>query len=328
MMKIPEELLPVVEWWEKHGKKAIVVAVVAAVVGVACLLWNARQERAKAIAADATRSALATSAQGLRDPNSKEAAEAIQSLQDSVASFGNSGNAMLLKLVLADAYCRRANAEEKDYENALAIYEELAASGKVPAVYSDIPALGRAQCLEAMRKFDEALKAFDAFAAETPDGYQTLNAQLGAARCLAQLGKKDEAIARLEKLMKDKKAAEVLDRALPLEQQLSFYMMYRNQMLQSGNSSNVQALEAEIAKIQSQLRPDQVLLADAKAIRFTLDLVKRWVPADQRDMTELPKPAAPAPAPAETPAVEVKPAEAPAAAPEAAPAAPAPTEAK
>lgn len=344
MMKIPEELLPVVEWWEQHGKKAIVVAVVATVAGIAYLVWNSRQERIKDAAADAARAAL-ISVRGLADPNDGAAAEAIQSLEDAVAASGNGAGAVLTKLVMADGYCRRADAEAKDYENALAIYDELIASGKVPGAYSELPAVGRAQCLEALGKCDEALKAFDEFAKATPNGFQTLNARLGAARCLAQLGRKDEAVARLEKLMKDTKAQEVLDRALPLEQQRSFYAMYLNQMIQNSDGKmtrNIQNLEAELNKIEARLRPDEMLLADAKAIRFTLDLVKRWVPDSARDKTELPKPApepeAPAagaepaeaqPAPAApAPEAEAKPAEAPAPAPAPAPEAPTPAEAK
>ena len=49
-------------------------------------------------------------------------------------------------------------------------------------------------------QFAEALAAFDAFVQASPNGYLTLTAQLGAARCLAEQGQKDEALKRLAAL--------------------------------------------------------------------------------------------------------------------------------
>ena len=87
------------------------------------------------------------------------------------------------------------------YEEALSAYEELAANA--PEGFADIPVVGRAQCLEALSRFDEALKAFDAFAEANPTSYLALTAKLGAARCVAQSGDKAKALERIAALKKD-----------------------------------------------------------------------------------------------------------------------------
>ncbi len=312
-MKIPEELLPVVEWWETNGKKAIVVGVVALIAGIAYLAWTTHQERARTAAAEATSSALAAWAQCMDDPTSEEATAAIQGLRDSVATFTGKG-ASVVKLTLANALFRRGTAE--DYADALAIYDELLATGENLGAYGDIPALGRAHCLEATGKFAEAQAAFDAFVEANPAAYQTLTAQLGAARCLAQADKKDEAVARLEKLMKEKNVSAVLERALPLEQQLGMYRQFASYFAQQGKLTEASRYQNEVEKLEKSLGADADALPEAKAIKYTLDLVKRWT-ADR------PEPLPPAPAPA--PAAEAPAAAAPApAAPAAEPAAPAP----
>ena len=93
------------------------------------------------------------------------------------------------------------------YEEALAAYEALAADA--PDGFADVPVVGRAQCLEAMSKFEEAQKAFDAFAEANPTNYLTLTAQLGAARCIAQSGDKKKALARIEAIRAANKGDEV-----------------------------------------------------------------------------------------------------------------------
>ena len=84
------------------------------------------------------------------------------------------------------------------YEEALSQYESLI--GNAPDGFADIPAVGKAQCLEALGKFAEAAAAFDAFAEASPKNYLTLTAQLGAARCFVQQGDKAKALARIEAL--------------------------------------------------------------------------------------------------------------------------------
>ena len=184
-MNIPEELLPVVEWWERDGKKTLAVAALAGVAALAVWGWKARAARER----DAASAALA----GFADADT---------LEEACGRFASQPCAPMLRLKLAAALCTRG--EDGDFEKALEIYEGLAASGGVPAAYAEVPAAGRAACLESLERWDEAAKAYADFLALPPkDTTLALSAKLGRARCLSQCGGKDEAIAALEALKKE-----------------------------------------------------------------------------------------------------------------------------
>ena len=200
-MKIPEELLPVVEWWEQNGKQAMVVAAVAAVAGLVYWSWDARRMRALDAADDALSVAVNTALQTQIDAKSAAAVQSIEDLKTAVATSADQKCAPALKLMLAAATFARK--EAGDVEGALEIYDGMIASGETPSVYAEIPVVGRAQCLEALGRFDEARKAFDDFAASNTNSYLRLTAQLGSARCLAQSGDRDGAVKALEELKKD-----------------------------------------------------------------------------------------------------------------------------
>ena len=93
-----------------------------------------------------------------------------EEIEDAVAKFSGSATEGALKLRLAKNYFDAGR-----YEEALAQYE-------------------------ALGKFDEAAKAFDAFAEANPKSYLKLTAQLGAARAIAQAGDKKKALARIDAL--------------------------------------------------------------------------------------------------------------------------------
>ena len=114
-------------------------------------------------------------------------------LEDAVAKFGSSKSGGILRLRLAKSYF-----DAGSYESALDIYNEL--DGKAPDGFADVPAVGKAQCLEGLGKFDEAAKAYDAFAAANEKSYLALTAKLGSARCAAQAGNRDKALEALEAL--------------------------------------------------------------------------------------------------------------------------------
>ena len=116
-----------------------------------------------------------------------------EEIEDAVAKFSGSATAGSLKLRLAKSYFDAGR-----YEEALAQYESLI--GNAPDGFADIPAVGKAQTLEALGKFAEAAAAFDAFAEASPKNYLTLTAQLGAARCFVQAGDKKKALARIDAL--------------------------------------------------------------------------------------------------------------------------------
>ncbi len=129
------------------------------------------------------------------------AAEAVsnayttEELEDAAAKFKGSKAEGVIRLRLAKSYFDSAS-----YDSALEIYESL--DGRAPDGYADIPAVGRAQCLEALGRFADAAAAFDAFAEANPKSFLALTAKLGSARCVAQGGDRDKAIEALEALKK------------------------------------------------------------------------------------------------------------------------------
>ena len=170
------ELLPLVEWWEKDGKSTVIWLLVAAVAVGGWYGWKNHKAAVKAAASDALVNAYTP-----------------EEIEDAAAKFAGAATEGALKLRLAKSYFDAGR-----YEEALAQYEALI--GNAPDGFADIPVVGRAQCLEALGKFDEAAKAFDAFAEASPKNYLTLTAQLGAARSFAQAGDKKKALARIEAL--------------------------------------------------------------------------------------------------------------------------------
>ena len=180
------ELLPLVEWWEKDGKSTVIYLLVAAVAVGGWYGWKNHVKATKDAAAQSLVNAYTA-----------------EELEEAVTKFGTSATGGALKLRLAKSYYDAGR-----YEEAMAQYEALA--GNAPDGFQDIPAVGKAQCLEALGKFDEAAKAFDAFAEASPKNYLTLTAQLGAARCFVQGGDAKKALARLDALKsayKDDEAA-------------------------------------------------------------------------------------------------------------------------
>ena len=170
------ELLPLVEWWEKDGKSTVIWLLVAAIAVGGWYGWKNHKAAVKAAASDALVNAYTT-----------------EEIEDAAAKFAGSATEGALKLRLAKSYFDAGR-----YEEALAQYEALI--GNAPDGFADIPVVGRAQCLEALGKFDEAAKAFDAFAEASPKNYLVLTAQLGAARSYAQAGDKKKALARIDAL--------------------------------------------------------------------------------------------------------------------------------
>ena len=116
-----------------------------------------------------------------------------EELEDAAAKFKGSKADGVIRLRLAKSYYDSAN-----YESALEIYESLV--GKAPDGFEDVPGVGKAQCLEALGKYDEARAAFDAFAEANEKSYLALTAKLGSARCIAQAGDRAKAIETLEAL--------------------------------------------------------------------------------------------------------------------------------
>lgn len=176
MKEIPEELLPVIEWWEKDGKQTLVwLAIAAAAVGgfYGYRNWRAARETA---AADAVMTAYTA-----------------EDLEDAAARYGSLKAGSALKQRLAKKYF-----DDGRYQEALDLYTALDAA---PAEgFADVPAVGVAHCLEALGRYDEAAERFNAFVEARPESCFALTAKLGYARCLCQNGRKDDAVKALEAL--------------------------------------------------------------------------------------------------------------------------------
>lgn len=174
-LKNNPELIPLIEWWEKSGKQTLIVLAAVLVVFGGYMLFQKRAATAKAEASAATQ------------------ATTVAALEQAYGAYGDLEAGNLIGLKLAKTYF-----DEGKYEDAMAKYDELA--GKDLDGLELVPAVGKAFCLEGMKKYDEAIAAFDKFVAENPSNYLTLTAQIGAARALAEKGDKDGANNRLAAL--------------------------------------------------------------------------------------------------------------------------------
>lgn len=184
-LKTNPELLPLIEWWEKDGKSTVIWCLVAALALGGWYGYKGYRERRH----EAARASLST-------------AQDSAQVQDAVKKYAGLPVEGALKLRLA-----KMCFDEGRYPEALELYEGLMA--KTPDGFAGVPAVGKAQCLEAQQKFAEAQKAFDDFVAENPKGhYLTLAAQIGSVRCLVQQEKKAEALKAVAALKEQYKGDE------------------------------------------------------------------------------------------------------------------------
>ena len=174
-LKQNPEFIPLIEWWEKDGKQIVLTLLVFLVAFGGWKYYKLHTAQVKAAASDALASSFTT-----------------EELEGAVAKFGDKDAGGALKIRLAKSYFDGAR-----YEEALAQYEALV--GNAPDGFADVPVVGKAQCLEALGKYDEAGQAFDAFAEANAKSPFALTAQLGAVRCICR-SDKTKALARLDAL--------------------------------------------------------------------------------------------------------------------------------
>ena len=172
-LKTNPELFPLIEWWEKDGKQTVIWLLVAVLAVGGWYWWKGHRASSRAAAADAVMNAFTT-----------------EELEDAVAKFSGSDAIGALRIRLAKKYF-----DDGRYQEALDQYDTLV--GIAPDGFQDIAHVGRAQCLEALGKYDEAQKAFDAFAETGTNSYLKLTAQLGAARTFVEAGDRKTALARI-----------------------------------------------------------------------------------------------------------------------------------
>ena len=187
-MKVTPELLPLIEWWEKDGKQTVIWLLVAAIAVGGWYGWKNYRAAQRVAASQAFENAYTT-----------------DEIQEALDKYSGSKTAPALRLRLA-----KSQFDAGDYKAALENYEALA--GNAPDGFEDVPAVGKAQCLEALGQYAEAQKAFEAFAEANPKSFLTLTAQIGAARAICGAGDKTKALARISALLaanKDDEAAKI-----------------------------------------------------------------------------------------------------------------------
>lgn len=180
-MNIPEELIPVIDWWQKDGKKTLLLLICAGLVAIGIYFWIAKQNRL-----DCEASAFAY---GNRDYS-------VEELKSAAEMYGDREVAGMIKLRLAAKYMA-----DNDFGNALDVYTGLIDDKTVPAAFALVPEFAAARCNESLGKWTEAKKIYDAVIADgKASSADAFNARLGAARCLAFSGKRAEAVKDLETL--------------------------------------------------------------------------------------------------------------------------------
>ncbi len=284
--RIPEELIPVVQWWQEKGPKTL--GYVAAVV-IAVLLGTFWYERTQAKQDDAIVAYATLPQQGQDTESSRE---------DTTTMIIDSGAKMapMARLDRAHALYTTANSTA-DFEEALADYDAILATLDDPAV-KDIAAFGRICTLEALKQYDAALEALTALEVslqETHKHYLSTQITCAKARLLCQKGDKDAAKATLATLLTSDEEA-VKERA---EKTLK--------MIESYDPNAVIELPEPVAPVLPEVAPvaEEIAAevpvetpAATETVTETVEVVAPETPAEV-------SPAMPE-APAETPAPEQK----------------------
>lgn len=177
---LPEELLPLYDWWKTKGPKALVQFALAALVAISLYaFWQWRQARLDQASAQIT------------------AAQSVDELEAAEARYGSTGAGSLLQLRLARAYYDLSR-----YDDALAAYNAfLTRNASHP--FAPVARIGIAATQEAMGDYPAAQESYSQLVAAATPAYLLPEAKLGIVRVLSLSGKKDEAAAQLEAFLAD-----------------------------------------------------------------------------------------------------------------------------
>lgn len=182
--KMPDELVPLYQWWVLKGKSYITAIAIGLLVALCIVYFKNYRARQNAVAASAAFES--GSAEALEEANSK---------------FGGTASGPVIRLRLAVAYYA-----EKRYDEAAQTFGQFVReNGDSPLL--DAAVMGEAVSLEAQEKYAEAQLSFEKVVAKGEASSYTDAAVVGKARCLAAVGKKDEAKAFIRESVKDEAAA-------------------------------------------------------------------------------------------------------------------------
>lgn len=174
---LPEELLPLYDWWREKGVKSVSAALAIALAAAGIMGYmHLRKNR-------------------IADANIElTQANSVEELEGVVAEYGNTKAGNAARIRLAKAYY-----DASKYENALASYEECENNG-VPKGFEDVVTLGRAHALEALEKTEQAFAVYKSFTESRKESYLYPQAAMGLARVTTLQGDKDAAKKILEEL--------------------------------------------------------------------------------------------------------------------------------
>ena len=294
---LPEELLPVFDWWHAQGRQTVYLAVVMLVIIGAAFLLN--QNRKTKIRQAAERLL---------------AAQSPDELEDLTRQYGRTGAGHLGQLLLA-----KKHYDAGRYDDAQACYAEFL-KRKAPARFADIAVLGQAHTLEAKGDIQAARATFAAFRREKPGHYLAPQALMGEARCLAMAGDKAAATDLLDLLIAEKADTPWEEQATDLKALVARY-----------EKRAPVSLFDQADSILPSLTPETTLFTDPTAeptMELATELIKPMIepevepavePADEPAIESAVEPAdepaiEPAVEPADEPAIEpaVEPADEPA----------------
>ena len=198
-MNTPEELIPVIDWWQKDGKKTVALVACAGLVALVVNFWISRDKRL-----DAEASNYAYGSENY----------SVQQLQDAVVTYAGRDVAGLIKLRLAKAYFA-----DGEFEKALEVYTELVNEKSMPEAFAFAPERGVARSNEALNKWADAKVAYESIiSSDKANPALQFDAKLGVARCVAFGGARDEAVKTLEALKascsSDQVALDLIDQNL------------------------------------------------------------------------------------------------------------------
>ena len=194
-LKTNPELLPLIEWWEKDGKKVVLcVAIAFAAFGA----WKYVQYHRESVRGVGAAGVMAF------DPAKGPVEPTIEEREECLPQISGSAPEAAVRVCLARQYFDRNDKE--GFEKALEQYNELARNA--PDGFADIALVGKAQCMEALGDYAAAGDAFAAYADDpaNAESYLKLTAEVGVVRCLAEKGDKAAAeakIAALKEIYKD-----------------------------------------------------------------------------------------------------------------------------
>ncbi|MBQ7721767.1 MAG: hypothetical protein IJT64_02535 [Kiritimatiellae bacterium] len=192
---IPEELLPVYDWYMTKGKDQLLVVAIAIVAVLAAVATVRYRDNQNAEASFALANA-----------------NGVESLEGLSAKYSGTKVGQVISLRLAKAYY-----DQGDYAQAASLYATCAKKGRKGPLAPQAR-LGQASAIEAEAAIDagsgdeaaaqeKLANASDLYAALAGDKTSSVYAEaaMGQARCLAALGDKDAASAVLDQLVIDAK---------------------------------------------------------------------------------------------------------------------------